>query len=229
MARYSNRMVVPPLLVQPGVLPSRAAPRAAHSNPAPAAARGWPARSLARVRHSLPQTWFAALHAGAPLRSLSAPARQHPTALAAALLPECCTSHCPAPTGPGTTSAAVHARAATAARATPAPAAPPSLSRRHALQLLPALPTLLPSAAQTTRATATPLQTPHALATSTASPAASARPTQRSCHALPLAACVAHWQIHPTATLRSGCAVSDIPAPLLCRPAPATRAGRSCR
>src|SRR5215218_9303842 len=192
MARYSNRMVVPPLLVQPGVLPSRAAPPAAHSNPTPAAARDWPARSLARVRHSLPQTWFAALHAGAPLRSLSAPARQHPTALAAALLPECCTSHCQAPAGPGTTSAAAHARAATAARATPAPAAPSSLSRRHALQLLPALPGPPPSAAQTTRATAAPLQTPHAHATSTASPAASARPTQRSCRVFRLGSPAVH-------------------------------------
>ena len=49
--------------------------------------------------------------------------------------------------------------------ATPAPAAAPSLSLRHAVPLQPARPNPPPSGAQTTPATATPLQTPRALAT----------------------------------------------------------------
>src|SRR5262245_30988638 len=115
-------MVGPPLPGPPAVLPSRVALPATHSNPAPAVATDWPARSPAPLLHSRSQTWCAALHAAVPLRSVSAPALPHPTALVAAMLPEGCMSHCRAQAGPGTTSAAAHTTAATPARATPAPA-----------------------------------------------------------------------------------------------------------
>src|SRR5262249_10611676 len=141
----------------------------------------WPARSLAPVVHSPSQTWSLALHAVAPLRSACAAGRQYPSGLSAALLPECCKPHFPAPTDPGTTNAPVHATAATAARATPARVAAPSRSRHHAGPLQPARPNRRPSDAQTTPATPTPRQTSLAPATSTASPATNARPAQRSC------------------------------------------------
>src|SRR5216684_84372 len=150
----------------------------------------------------------------------------HSAVLATALPKGCCKKGSRAPSDPKTTIAAAHTTAATLPLDSPARSAPGSPPPRLATPppLLP--PTLSRSAARTDCAAGSLLQTPLSCARSPASPAASVRPTRKSCRLSPPALSSTLPPRSRTTALQSDSAPprrhSLLPTPG--RP-PATRAG----
>src|SRR5205823_41325 len=155
--------------------------------------------------------------------------RRGPVLRSAAHPTICCKPHSPAPTDAETTTAAVRTTVADRLHAPRAPAGAPlsDLLRVHGVG---ALPVPLPSALQTTPATATPLRTRYTPATSPAWPAASVRPIQRSSAPFPPSpASTPRQRFHLEFLLPHLAGSPDLRLRLPTAPAPATPYDQSCR
>ncbi len=140
------------------------------------------ARSLAPAHHPGLRNSCAALHVAArslPALGLTLLSRVVPST---APLPVCCKAPCPTPTAPGTTTVVAQTKAAVPGRhALRAPAAAPSVLHLRAAHALLRPQTQPAWARQTTAPLPLPLPTVRVHVTPPASPAASDRPTRRSC------------------------------------------------
>src|SRR6185503_8373118 len=138
--------------------PLHALPRPASSGRVVPTRTAWPHQLPAPVHRRRRRSASSTLHDDALFRTASAPLLQYRVRPANALLPVCCMTSCPAPSGPGTTAVVAQTRAAVARLPLPAPAVAPAARPRRAVLARSSRPVLPPSAARTNSVTRLPVQ-----------------------------------------------------------------------